>query len=82
MVTRQKVIKEREALIQGELQRIMTTVKDLRANVTTAARRDTLQKIVGLTKGPLRAMLLLPNQRKNAKMSEMSKHLLLWKRRS
>ncbi|KAJ0033977.1 hypothetical protein Pint_26103 [Pistacia integerrima] len=47
MVTRQKVIKEREALIQGEIQRIATIVKELRANVITMARNDTLEKIAG-----------------------------------
>ncbi|KAF2323042.1 hypothetical protein GH714_032948 [Hevea brasiliensis] len=57
----------------------MATVKGLKGSVTIVERRVTWQKLVGPRKGLWRATLLLPIQRRKAKMTGMLKHSLLQK---
>ena len=70
MVTRRKVIKEKEVLDQGELQSITTTmispkiIKDLRVNATTAKRRATWRKIVWSNKRPTKSNIATSNPKK------------------
>lgn len=46
MMTRQKVIEEREVLIQGELRRIVVVIKSLMANVSTMGRGPHGQRLL------------------------------------
>ncbi|KAM1148173.1 hypothetical protein FF1_028853 [Malus domestica] len=72
----------REALIQGELQRIAVIVKSLMASVTTVGRWATWRKIVGPRKSMLKVILLLLVQRRIVKMVGILKHYSLWRKKN
>ena len=57
MRIKQKVIKVKGVLVQGELRRSMATIKSLRGNVTIVARRVIWRKCVSQRKGSWRVML-------------------------
>lgn len=60
MMIRRKIIREREAIVQREIQRINgAKTRGLKGSATTVERRATKQSFVGSIKGLLRAMLVL-----------------------